>query len=611
MPSTHTAVSNSRPASSADRVAWDLTDLYAGADDPSLNRDLDTALKRAQAFESAYRGKIDVPGGPSADILSDAVRELEGLFEQMDKPIIYASLVHAAKTDDPRHGALLARTREQRTVINKHLIFFDLEWVKVDDQAAHRLLAAPSLARYRHYLEQKRAWRPHYLSEPEEKILEEKTVTGRAAFVRLFDETVASMRFPFEHAGRTDSLSLQQINARLYDADRGVRRAAAEGMTRGLQENAHLLTYLMNTLVLDHRSDCNLRHFDSPMGPRHLANEISPSVVDALLTAAERYHGTVQRYYRLKGRFLGLDALYDYDRYAPLFSDMPTCDWPTAREIVRESYEAFSPRAGGIIREFFDKNWIDAELRDGKRGGAFSSSTVPSVHPYILMNFTDKLRDVMTLAHELGHGLHQYLSRGVGYLQCDTPLTTAEMASVFGEMLTFQRLQQRYSEPRIRLAMLCSKIEDSFATVFRQVVLTRFEQSLHQARHEHGELTTEQINELWLAANRPMHGEVVRLTDGYGWWWMYIGHFVHVPFYCYAYSFGELLVLALVQKYKQDGSAFVPRYLELLSAGGSDAPHVLLGKLGVDVNDPAFWGLGLRLLDDMVAEAEKLSKNIV
>jgi oligoendopeptidase F len=608
MSSTTTAVSNSRPTSSADRVAWDLTDLYSGVDDPNLGRDLDTALKRAQDFESAYRGKVDVPGGPSADLLLSAVHELEELFEQMDKPIIYASLVHAAKTDDPRHGALLARTREQRTVINKHLIFFDLEWVKVADEAIHRLLVAPSLARYRHYLEQKRAWRPHYLSEPEEKILEEKTVTGRAAFVRLFDETVASLRFPFEHAGHADSLSLQQINARLYDADRAVRRAAAEGTTRGLQDNARLLTYLMNTLVLDHRSDCNLRHFDSPMGPRHLANEISPSVVDALLTATERYHGTVQRYYRLKGRLLGLDALYDYDRYAPLFADMPTCDWPTARDIVRESYEAFSPRAGGIIREFFAKNWIDAELRDGKRGGAFSSSTVPSVHPYILMNFTDKLRDVMTLAHELGHGLHQYLSRGVGYLQCDTPLTTAEMASVFGEMLTFQRLQKRYPEPRIRLAMLCSKIEDSFATVFRQVVLTRFEQSLHQARHEQGELTTEQINELWLAANRPMHGEVVRLTDSYGWWWMYIGHFVHVPFYCYAYAFGELLVLALVQKYKQEGAAFVPRYLELLSAGGSDAPHVLLRKLGVDVNDPAFWELGLRLLDEMVSEAEELAR---
>lgn len=610
MAANHAAVKNLSPRSSADGVAWNLADLYVGVDDPAIGRDLDTALKRAPAFESAYRGKINVSGGPSADVLLTSVRELEELSELMDKPIIYASLVHAAKTDDPKHGALLARTREQRTAINKHLIFFDLEWVKVEDDAVRRLLAAPALARYRHYLEQKRAWRPHFLSEPEEKILEEKAITGRAAFVRLFDETVASLRFPFDHAGKSEMMSLQQINARLYDADREARKVAAEGLTRGLSDNARLLTYLMNTLVLDHRSDCNLRRFDDPMGPRHLANEIRPPVVVALMAAAERYHGTVQRYYRLKGRLLGLDPLYDYDRYAPLFPDMPTCDWPTARSIVQESYETFSPRAGAVIREFFDKSWIDSELRDGKRGGAFSSSTVPSVHPYILMNFTDKLRDVMTLAHELGHGLHQYLSRGVGYLQCDTPLTTAEMASVFGEMLTFQRLQQRYAEPRVRLGMLCSKIEDSFATVFRQVVLTRFEQTLHQARHEQGELTTEQINELWLAANRPMHGDVVRLTDGYGWWWSYIGHFVHVPFYCYAYAFGELLVLALVQKYKQDGAAFVPRYLELLSAGGSDAPHVLLGKLGFDVNDPGFWELGLRLLDGMVSEAEELARRI-
>jgi oligoendopeptidase F len=601
---------SSVPSSSADGVAWDLSDLYGGVDDPRIGADLDAALKRAQAFEARYRGQIDVPGGPPPELLLEAVRELEGLSEQMDRPAIYASLVHAAKTDDARHGALLSRTREARTAINKHLIFFDLEWIKVADEAARTLLASPALAKYRHYLEQKRAWRPHYLSEPEEKVLEEKSVTGRAAFVRLFDETMAALRYPFEHAGTAESLPLQQISARLYDHDRGVREAAARGITRGLQDNAHLLTYLFNTLVLDHKSDCGLRHFDSPMGPRNLANEIDASVVEALMTAAERYHGSVQRYYRLKGRLLSLEPLYDYDRYAVLFPDMPTCDWAAARRIVQEGYDAFSPRAGGVIRQFFEGHWIDAELRPGKRGGAFSSSAVPSAHPYILMNYTDKVHDVMTLAHELGHGLHQYLARGIGYLQCDTPLTTAETASVFGEMLIFRRLLEIYPEPRTRLALLCRKIEDGFATVFRQVVLTRFEQALHRARAEQGELATEQINELWVAANRPMHGDVVRLTDGYGCWWMYVGHFVHVPFYCYAYAFGELLVLALVQKYQQEGPAFVPRYLELLAAGGSEAPHVLLRKLGVDVNDPAFWELGLRLLDDMVGQAEQLAARL-
>jgi oligoendopeptidase F len=596
-----------QPSSSADGVTWDLGDLYSGPDDPRLTKDLETALNRAAAFETTYRGKIATASGPSPDLLLSALREMESLFEQMDRPSVFAGLLHAAKTDDPPRGALLSRTREQRTAINKHLIFFELEWVRLADEPARRLIESPTLARYRHYLEQQRAWRPHRLSEAEEKILDDKSITGRAAWVRLFDETTSGMTFAFEKDGHTQSLSLQEVLAKLYDPERGARQAAAESVTRGLQGQSRLLTFLFNNLTLDHQRDCDLRKFGGPMEPRNLANEITQPIVDALMTAAERHHDTFQRYYRLKSKLLGLDQLYDYDRYAPLFSDMPECDWPTARRLVSDSYQAFSPKAGSIIREFFDKNWIDAALRPGKRGGAFSSSAVPSAHPYILMNFTDKLRDVMTLAHELGHGLHQYLSRPVGYLQCDTPLTTAEMASVFGEMLTFQRLLEVYPEPRTRLALLCSKIEDGFATVFRQVVLTRFEQKLHAARHDKGELTTEQINELWLEANRPMHGDVVQLTDGYGWWWAYIGHFIHVPFYCYAYAFGELLVLALVQKYKQEGSAFVPRYLELLSSGGSDAPHKLLAKMGVDVNDPSFWELGLRLLGDMVTEAERLA----
>ena len=601
---------HARETSSADGIAWDLKDLYGGVDDPQINRDLEDALRRAQAFEGAYRGKIDLEGGPEPALLLAALTELEGLAEQMDRPSVYAGLLHAAKTDDARRGALLAHTREQWTAINKHLIFFDLEWVRVPDDASGRLLAAPELTRYRHNLERKRAWRPHYVSEPEEKLLEEKAVTGRAAFVRLFDEACSALRCPFEHDGHAESLSMQQILAKLYDADRGVRRAAAAGLTKGLQENARLLTYIFNIVVLDHKSDCALRHFASPMESRHLANEVGDEVVESLMTAAERHHGMVHRYYRLKGRLLQIDVVYDYDRYAPLFPDQPGCDWPTARRIVKESYGRFSPRAGDIIREFFDANWIDAELRPGKRGGAFSSSAVPSVHPYILMNYTDRLRDVMTLAHELGHGLHQYLARPVGYLQCGTPLTTAEMASVFGEMLTFQRLLEMYPDPRTRLALLCSKIEDGFATVFRQVVLTRFEQALHRARREEGELSTERINELWLAANRPMHGDAVQLTEGYSWWWLYIGHFIRSPFYCYAYAFGELLVLALVQKFKEEGPAFVPKYLDLLSAGGSDAPPRLLARLGVDVTDLGFWELGLRVLGEMVAEAEALAEQV-
>ena len=594
-------------ANSASGVNWDLRDLYSGLNDARVHEDLAQARVRAEAFEAKCRGKIAALAADQADWFRQILEELESLSEQMDKPLIYAMLVHSAKTDEPAHGALLAKTREERTAINKHLIFFDLEWIHLADEPAKALIADARLAKYRHYLVQKRAWRPHYLSEPEEKILDDKANTGKAAFGRLFEETTAALLFPWTQAGETTNLSLQAILAKLYDAEREVRRAASEGISKGLQDHSRLLTFIFNTIVLDHRSDDELRHFATPMASRNLANEIDANVVEALMTAVERNFTLVQRYYRLKAKLLKLDQLYDYDRYAPLFPDQPPCDWPTARRIVHESYEAFSPRAGQIVGEFFAKNWIDAELRAGKRGGAFSSSGVPSVHPYILMNFTEKLRDVMTLAHELGHGLHQYLSRGQGYFQCDTPLTTAEMASVFGEMLTFQRLKQIYAEPRLRLAMLCGKIEDAFATVFRQVVLTRFEQELHRARREQGELSPAAINELWMKANQAMFGDSLTFTDGYAWWWSYIGHFIRSPFYCYAYAFGELLVLALFQKYQQEGAAFVPKYLDLLSAGGSDAPHVLLAKLGVDVNDPAFWELGLKLLGDMVSEAERLS----
>jgi len=595
-----------RQTSSADGVSWDLDDLYVGADDPRIAADLDAALARARAFEAAYRGKIEP--GPTPGLLRAALTELEALYEQMDRPGTFAGLRHSAKTDDPARGALLARTREQRTATNRHLIFFDLEWVKVADEAAEALTAAPELARYRHFLTKTRAWRPHYLGEAEEKVLEEKDVTGRAAFVRLFDETTSALLCPFVTPdGGVAGLSVQQTLAKLYDPDRDVRRRGADALTSALKDNARLLTYVFNTLVLDHKADCALRRFPDPMAPRHLANEIRGDVVEALLAAAERHHPTVQRYYRLKGRLLGLDRLEDHDRYAPLFDDLPACDWPTARRTVEESYGQFSPRAGAVVREFFEKRWVDAELRPGKRGGAFANGTFPSAHPYILMNYADKLRDVTTLAHELGHGLHQYLARPVGYLQCHTPLTTAETASVFGEMLTFRRLLDLNPDPRTRLALLCGKIEDSCATVFRQAVMTRFEQALHRARRDEGELTADRINGLWLDANRPMFGDSVALTDDYGWWWMYVGHFVRSPFYCYAYAFGELLVLALFRKYQEDGPAFVPKYLDLLAAGGSDAPDRLLARLGVDVNDLGFWELGLRLIGDMVSEAEALA----
>lgn len=594
------------PRSSATGVTWDLRDLYLGPDDPVLERDLASALERAKAFEQKYRGRVRQGIDPTS--LYEALAELENISEQMDKPVIYAQLLHATDTQNPKHGALLQSTLERHTQIRQHLLFFALEWMDLPDEIAQKLIHAPEIARYRHYLEKARLFRPHKLSEPEEKILELKANTSTRSFQRLFDELVSGLTVQIGRGKTAQKLTLDQALTKLHEPDRAVRKSAAKAITQTLQSNARVLTYIFNTLVLDHKIIDELRKFPSPMYSRHLANEIEPATVDALMTACENAYDVVQDYYRLKKRLLGLRTLYDYDRYAPVYGELPQCDWPNGRRIVFEAYRAFSPTAAQIVQEFFDKNWIDAEVRFGKAGGAFSASTVPSVHPYILMNYTDKLRDVMTLAHELGHGIHQYLSRRVGHLQADTPLTMAETASTFGEILTFRRLFAEIQDLNVKLALLCSKIEDSFATIFRQIVLTRFEQKLHEARRTQGELTPERIGELWFEANQQMFGDSVKLTDDYRWWWLYISHFIHVPFYCYAYAFGELLVFALYQKYLREGEAFVPKYLNLLSAGGSDSPQKLLAPLGVNTSDPSFWNTGLDFLRALIEEANKLAE---
>lgn len=593
------------PRSSATGVVWDLKDLYLGLDDPALERDLRSALERARTFEQKYRGRLRQGIDPQS--LYEALTELESIYEQMDKPLIYAHLLHASDTQNPKHGALLQATQERHTQIRQHVLFFDLEWMDLPDEIAQRLISAPEVARYRHYLEKARLFRPHKLSEPEEKVLELKANTGTRAFQRLFSELVSGLTVQIGRGKSAQKLTLDQALTKLHEPDRTVRKNAAKAITQTLQGHARVLTYIFNTLVLDHKITDELRKFPTPMYSRHLANEIEPATVDALMAACENAYDIVQDYYRLKKRLLGLRKLYDYDRYAPVFEELPRCEWPEGRRIVLDAYRAFSPTAAQIVQEFFDKNWIDAEIRFGKAGGAFSASTVPSVHPYILVNYTDTLRDVMTLAHELGHGIHQYLSRRVGYLQADTPLTMAETASTFGEILTFRKLLESSSDPKVQLTLLCSKIEDSFATIFRQIVLTRFEQKLHEARRTQGELPPEHIGEIWLETNQRMFGDSVKLTDDYRWWWLYIAHFIHVPFYCYAYAFGELLVLALYQKYLREGEAFVPKYLNLLAAGGSDSPQKLLAPLGINTSDPSFWSTGLDFLRALIEEANKLA----
>ena len=600
-------------------IRWDLSDLYAGPEDPAIEADLERALVQASEFESRHR---DCVASLDAVGLAAAIATLEKLNEPVVRAAAFAQLLFAADTSNPRHGALLQRVQERITEIKSGLLFFELEWVAVDANVAEPLLDDPILAGRRHFLASLRRYRRFVLSEPEERILEETANTGRRAFGRLFDELTSAMRFTVKtgngpqgegpHGRATDAsgseeLSEEEVLARLYSPDRETRRNAAAALTDGLRAEARTLTFIFNTLVHDKAIDDRLRGHTTPFDARNLANEIEGPAVESLLNACVERYPVVARYYRLKARLLGLDRLEDSDRYAPISSEERTIPFAEAKEIVLDAYGAFAPEMADVSRRFFERNWIDAELRPGKRGGAFSASTLPQVHPYVLLNYTGNPRDVMTLAHELGHGVHQSLAAEQGLFEQDTPLTTAETASVFGEMLVFRRLMEAETEPAARLALLCGKLEDAFATVFRQVCMTRFEDGLHRARRGEGELTFDRINELWLDANRPMFGDSVALSEDYGWWWLYIPHFVHSPFYCYAYAFGELLVLALLHCYDEQGERFVPRYLDLLRAGGSDTPEALLARLDLDIGDPTFWDGGLALLEDMVSEAERLA----
>jgi oligoendopeptidase F len=588
-------------------VRWDLSHLYAGPDDPKIEADLAGAHAAATAFAERYRGRVAALGAAE---LARAVDELEALQAPAARAGAFAGLLFAADTQTPRHGALLQHVQERGTEIRNALLFFELEWLAAESERADVLLGDPALARRRHFLAGLRRYRDHVLSEPEERVLAESHNTGAAAWSRLFDQIMADLQFEVSLGGEVRKLSEEETLALLYDADRETRRAGAAGLSAGLRANARVLGFIFNILIQDKASDDRRRRYPHPMAARHLANEARRESVDALLDACVARYDLVARYYRLKAQLLGLPALADYDRYAPLGGAEGQRSFAEARRIVTSAYRDFSPRMAEVAERFFDGRWIDAELRPGKRGGAFSSSTLPDVHPYVLLNYTGNLRDVMTVAHELGHGVHQTLASVQGLFEQDTPLTTAETASVFGEMLVFRRLMREETDPRVRLALLCGKLEDAFATVFRQVAMTRFEQSLHAARRAEGELPLERVNELWMDANRPMFGDSVALSDDYGWWWLYIPHFVHSPFYCYAYAFGELLVLALLRRYDEEGAAFVPRYLALLEAGGSDTPERLLAAIGLDIADPEFWSGGLDLLEALLEQAEALAVQV-
>ena len=588
-------------------VAWNLDPLLDGATGGeaavAVDRLLDDALARAEAFSSSYTGRV---AELDADGLAAAMHELEAIHDIAGRVGSYAMLRFSTDTADPERGALLQHVQERGTGIETALLFFELEWAAVDDERAEALLASDALDFCRHHLSTARRYRPHLLSEPEERILAEKNLTGRSAWDRLFAEQTSAITVKLDD--EPEPVSLEVALSRLMSGDREVRRHAAEQVTSALEPGLRTRAYVFNTLLADKMVDDRLRKFDHWLASRNLANEASDESVAALISAVRGRYELPRRWYRLKARLLGLDRLADYDRMAAVTEEDETFSWQQARELVLDSYSSFSSDLGDTARSFFDGGYIDAPVRPAKRGGAFCASAVPSVHPYVMLNYTARRRDVLTLAHELGHGVHFSLAREQGIFHHGTPLTTAETASVFGETIVFGRLLERAETPESRLSLLAESLEGAIATVFRQVAMNRFEDLVHTERRERGELAVERFNELWFDAQHELLGDSVEITDGYRSWWSYVPHFISTPGYVYAYAYGQLLALAVYARYEQEGEEFVPAYLEMLAAGGSRSPEELGRIVGVDLADPGFWDAGLALVERQLTDAEAAAR---
>jgi len=590
-------------ASGAENVNWNLSDLYDSPDSPELKSDKKRLITRAEKFAQKYRGKIETL---SSKDFASAISEYEGILQQAGKIGSYAHLTWSVNTEDPALGKQLQEANELNSELNQKLVFFDIEWLKLSDEKADELIQSDELKKWKHYLEVSRLYKKHVLSEDAEKVMSAKSVTGRAAWNRYFDETLGAARFDLDG----EELTEQQVLSKLHNPDRELRKRAHKSLTDTFKDHSRSLTYIFNTILADKYTNDKLRNYESWISSRNLSNQTDKKTVDALVNSVTGNYSLVQRYYKLKKNLLGYDELYDYDRYAPMLKTRKTVKWGEAKNMVLDAYGDFHPEMKTVASLFFEKNWIDAAIKPGKRGGAYSASTVTSVHPYVFMNYDGQLRDVQTLAHELGHGVHQYLARKQGELQSSTPLTTAETASVFGEMLVFNKLMKNLDDPKEKLALLISKIDDTIATVFRQVSMNRFEDKIHTTRREQGELTTEQFSELWYATQKDLYGDSINLTDEYRLWWCYIPHFLHTPGYVYAYAFGELLVLALYDSYQKEDNGFADRYITLLEAGGSDWPHNIVGKMGIDITDSGFWNRGLNIFKKMVDDAELLAEKI-
>jgi oligoendopeptidase F len=577
----------------AEDVRWDLTDLIR-------DRSFDELLDAADALSDELAGERGQVASFDTERLLSYMQRTAELHDLLGRAGSWASLQFAADMVDQANGARMQRYQERATQIGTKLIWFDLEWAALDDDTVASLLADDRLHFCRHHLEDLRKHRPYLLSEPEERILTEKAVTGRSAWSRLFNELTGAIEVTIEGQPATLEAGL----SRLSHPDPAVREAAAAAVTEGLRPGLRTRAFVYNTLLADKATDDRLRGYPSWITSRNLSNEASDESVQALVDAVKGRYDIPQRWYALKAKVLGVPRLKDWDRMASLATSDAEVAWEEAKQIVLDSYASFSEEMARDAARFFDESWIDAPATPGKRPGAFCSYTVPSVHPYVFLNYTSRRRDVLTLAHELGHGLHAWLAREQGPFHQGTPLTLAETASVFGETVTFGRLLEQTTDPNERLALLAENIEGAIATVFRQTAMNRFEDACHTARRNDGELSTDRFGELWAASQEEMLGDAVEVTDGYRTWWSYVPHFIGTPGYVYAYAYGQLLALSVYAQYEEQGSDFVPRYLHLLSSGGSMAPEDLGKIVGCDLADPGFWDGGLEIVEQQLEQAE-------
>ncbi len=579
---------------------WDLRDLYSGRDSPDLSKDLQHAEAAAKDFRAAYAGKLAALSGAE---FGAAIAAYERLDEALSRVMSYAELAYSGDQSDPELAKFYQTMQERVNEISTQVLFFTLEINRLDDALLAEKLKAPALARYAPWLRDVRVRRPHDLPDEIERLLHEKRVAGRNAWTRLFDETMAGLRFPVDGKELTSAEALHLLS----DKDPAVRKGAAKSIGGVLGKNLRLFSLITNTLAKDKAIEDQWRKYPRPISERNLSNLVEDEVVDALISAVRAaYPKLSHRYYALKAKWFGVPQLDYWDRNAPLpDSDERIIPWPKARDIVLDAYGRFSPDLAAVGRRFFEGAWIDAPARPGKSPGAFAHPTVPSAHPYLLLNYLGKTRDVMTLAHELGHGVHQVLAAKQGQLLSATPLTLAETASVFGEMLTFQSLLAAETDPRRRKAMLAGKVEDMLNTVVRQIAFAEYEIRLHDERRQ-GELMPDRICEIWLDVQRQSLGPALRFDEEYRTYWTYIPHFIHSPFYVYAYAFGDCLVNSLYAAYQRASSGFAEKYLDMLRAGGTKRHKELLAPFGLDASDPAFWSSGLNVVSGFIDELEKL-----